>query len=347
MRILVTVALALSLGWCESALAGSTYMASAHVEGYVRGTTTQHVILVDPPVGGYRADTSDVRAGREVFLSGVSWSDTQLVAQASASARGNGNGLRAEFWSSQDVYHPLQFGMSNASATTTLLFSTTVEGAPGTSGLVRLDTRLGAGISPAPFGGMTLSSAATLSAFATLFAQTPGGPACRGDCQAQKAFTARPRDGADLQGFVDDPWSLQIMAKPGDTFTIEMRVSAGGGQGYAGAVWFASPWAGVSPFAAGAGIGSLDAVPQDGATAGPLASLWLSPGLSLAPTDGLVLRPDGSYGFAAPVPEPGAWLLMAGGLLGLAAARKARSGEAPTGGVACRSDAAPLPWSVS
>lgn len=317
MRAICVVALGVCLGWSAPTLAGVEYRAGATIEAFVRGQTTQQVILIDPPNGGLRIDSSFAKAGREVFLSGLGVFDAQIVAQGLSSARASANGLRAEVWSSQQQLNPFQFGTSNGKSEATLYFTTTVQGAPGTSGTVRLDTRFGVGVIPAPFGDGARFSSASLSGLASVFAQTPGAPACRGSCAAQKSFSQNLRDGSSLQGPVDQNWSLEVVAKAGDLLTLQLTVTANADNGYGASAWFLSPWSNVSPFAAGARMDSLDAVPQDGATAGPLASLWLSPGLSLAPTDGLVLRPDGSYGFAAPVPEPGTWLLMAGGLLGL------------------------------
>jgi hypothetical protein len=315
MRRLAFVSLALWFGAAASAQAALQYRAAARVEASVAGQTNQHVVLVDPPSGGFRSDTSDVRAGREVFLSGLGVFDTQIVAQGLASARGSANGLRAEVWSSQQQLNPFQGGSSNGHAEATLYFTTTVQGAPGSSGTVRLDTRMGAGVIPAPFGGTARSSYAGLSASAFLFAQTPGGPACRGSCTAQRGFSQSLLDGSDLLGFVDQAWSLEITAKAGDLLTLQLTVTVDATNGYGASTWFLSPWSNVSPFEAATAPQGMDAVPGD--AAGPLAALWLGPGLSLTPGDGLVLRPDGSYGFAAPVPEPGSWLLMAGGLLGL------------------------------
>jgi hypothetical protein len=180
MRRLAFVSLALWFGAAASAQAALQYRAAARVEASVAGQTTQHVVLVDPPSGGFRSDTSDVRAGREVFLSGLGVFDTPIVAQGLAGARGSANGLRAEVWSSQQQLNPFQGGSSNGHAEATLYFTTTVQGAPGSSGTVRLDTRMGAGVIPAPFGGTARSSYAGLSASAFLFAQTPGGASVPG-----------------------------------------------------------------------------------------------------------------------------------------------------------------------
>ncbi len=317
MRAISVLALGGCLGVGAPAQAGVEYRAAATIEAIVVGQTTQRAVLIDPPQGGLRIDSSHAKAGREVFLSGQGVFDAQIVAQGLASATANANGLRAELWSSQQQLNPFQYGSSNGRTEATLFFTTTVQGAPGTSGTVRLDTRFGAGVIPAPAGGGARFSSASLSGFAMAYAQTPGGPACRGSCAAQKSFSQNLRDGASLLGPVDQPWSLEILAKAGDLLTLQLTVTAHGDNGYGASSWFMSPWSNVSPFAAGAGVDSFDAVPQDGANAGPLAALWLSPGLSLAPGNGLVQRVDGSYGFAAPVPEPGTWLLMGVGLLGL------------------------------
>jgi hypothetical protein len=265
MRRLAFASLALWFGAAASAQAALQYRAAARVEASVAGQTNQHVVLVDPPSGGFRSDTSDVRAGRELFLSGLGVFDTQIVAQGLASARGSANGLRAEVWSSQQQLNPFQGGSSNGHAEATLYFTTTVQGAPGSSGTVRLDTRMGAGVIPAPFGGTARSSYAGLSASAFLFAQTPGGPACRGSCTAQRGFSQSLLDGSDLLGFVDQAWSLEITAKAGDLLTLQLTVTVDATNGYGASTWFLSPWSNVSPFEAATGPEGMDAVPGDAA----------------------------------------------------------------------------------
>ncbi|MBN8502952.1 MAG: PEP-CTERM sorting domain-containing protein [Burkholderiales bacterium] len=315
MRAISVLALGVCLGLTLPAQAGVEYRAAATIEALVRGQTTQHVVLIDPPQGGIRVDSSYAKAGREVFLSGLGVFDAPIVAQGVSSAKASGNGLRAELWTSQQALSPFQYGISWGSASSFLFLTTTIAGAPGTSGTVRLDTRFGAGDSPAPRGDGARFSTAQLNASAHLTAQTPGAPPCRGDCKAYKEFAQTLRDGSSLLGPVDQPWVLEIQAKAGDTLTIQLQVGVRADNGYGAGIWFASPWSNVSPFAGEAAPGSYDAALQQ--AAGALASLRLGPGLRLAPTAGLMLLPDGSYGFTAPVPEPSTWLLMAGGLLGL------------------------------
>jgi hypothetical protein len=180
MRGLAFVWLALWFGAAASAQAALQYRAAARVEASVAGQTNQHVVLVDPPSGGFRSDTSDVRAGREVFLSGLGVFDTQIVAQGLASARGSANGLRAEVWSSQQQLNPFQGGSSNGHAEATLYFTTTVQGAPGSSGTVRLDTRMGAGVIPAPFGGTARSSYAGFERLGLPVCANPRGAGLQG-----------------------------------------------------------------------------------------------------------------------------------------------------------------------
>lgn len=285
------------------------YRGGVTVEGWVVGNTTQHEVLIDPPNGGLRTDATQVHAGRELFLSGTGLFDAQIVAQAAASADSSGAGLRAVAWSSQQVLSPFQGGYSNGRAEVGLQLSVLVQGAPGSSGTVRLLTQAGAAAVPAPAGGTARPSSANVSATASLLTgdcrTPPGSP-----CFAQQSFGLGLRDGSTFLGPVDLPWELQITAEAGDTLNIFLSATAQADNGYGVGAWLGLPWAGIAPF----GAAGVD--PQD-AAAGALGSLWLSPGLSLAPTAGLVLRPDGSYGFTAPVPEPSTWLLMAGGLLGL------------------------------
>lgn len=329
MRALAAASALLLLAAMAPAQAGVLYLASGYLDAIVVGQTTQRVHLSDPPAGGVRTDSSYVQAGREVLLSGSGVFDATIVAQAQTSARASGDGMRAEVWTSQQVLNPFQYGSSSARAEAGMSFSVTVLGAPGTSGPVRVSTRAGAGSVAAPFGGGARFSTASVSATATALALPPGAATCgAADCFASRSFGQVLRDGSALVGPVDLPWQLELTARAGDTLTILMSVSAQADNGYAVSAWFAAPWNGISPFAAEAGADAFAAGAHDAPAAGLLASLWLGPGLSLAPTAGLVQLPDGGYGFAAPVPEPSAGLLLAAGLLvvcRLAARRRAPS----------------------
>lgn len=304
-----------------SAQAELQFRANASVHAVVVGQTTQQVALIDPPSGGYRVDSSMVHAGREVFLSGQGVFGANIVAQAVASGEGSGNGLSIGVWSSQQQLNPFQYGMSVARAEARMDFSVTVLGAPGTSGTVTLRTRAGAGVNPAPFGGTARYSTANLSASATVFADPAGAATCSisTSCFAQRSFSLTLRDGAGLLGGFDTVWEMQITANAGDSLVVQLLTSAQADNGYGVSVTLGTPWNGNPPFSVLAASGDLDGTTP---AAGALASLWLSPGLTLAPTAGLVPLPDGSWGFAAPVPEPSAWMLMAGGLLALRRLRR-------------------------
>lgn len=316
MRALAAVSALLLAAATAPVQAGVIYRASASLDAIVVGQTTQRVLLSDPPAGGARTDSSYVQAGREALVSGFGVFDALIVAQALASARASGDGMRAEVWTSQQVLNPFQYGSSAARAEAGMSFSVTVLGAPGTSGPVRVGTRAGAGSVAAPSGGGARFSTAVVSASASVAALAPGAATCgAAACFDSRSFGQVLRDGGALAGPVDLPWQLELTARAGDTLTISMSVSAQADNGYGVSAWFASPWSNVSPFAAEAAAGAFVDGTQDSPAAGLLASLWLGPGLSLAPTAGLVQLPDGSYGFAAPVPEPSAGLLMAAGLL--------------------------------
>jgi hypothetical protein len=297
------------------------YRAQATVDAVVVGQTTQQVVLIDPPSGGHRVDLSFVRAGREVFLSGPGVFGANIVAQAVASSEGSGNGLSASAWSSQQQLNPFQYGTSAARADTSMDFSVTVLGAPGTSGTVTLRTRAGAGVTPAPFGGTARFSSANLSATATLFSDPAGPATCSttASCFAQRSFSLNLRDGSGLLGGFDTVWEMQITANAGDSLWVQLSASVQADNGYGVNVTLGTLWNGSPPFS----LRSASGDPAGSAPApGALASLWLSPGLTLAPTAGLVPLPDGGWGFAAPVPEPSAGWLMAGGLLVLRRIRR-------------------------
>lgn len=291
------------------------YHAKARVEGVVSGWTYQHEILVDPDPGPVRKDSSQVHAGRELLLQGSDGFGNALVAQARAVADGSFGGLSAHAGSMkyQSPSYWNWYAASWAEAAAGVNFSSLLQGAPGTTGTLTLRTRLRANAN----GPIVPSSSASVGASAFIQAQSPLGPCtsygatCRGDSEHFSAFL---KEGESFAGPVDQFWELQITVNAGELFSMGMSVGASGNAGYGVGVALGAEPGPLLPFPSSAGLESRAELASYSSTQDLMATMWLSPGLEFADTQGLQRLPDGSWGFAAPVPEPSTLAFMTLGL---------------------------------
>ncbi len=145
-------------------------------------------------------------------------------------------------------------------------------------------------------------------------------------CRASKQVGANIAAGSSGGGLV--PWRLELTVHAGDDFSFSNRAAA-----------IASAVAGL--LIDNAAPSSIRSLAVEGLSEADLASgaapsavvsgprLWLSPGLSLADTAGLVALGDGSYGFATPVPEPATGTAMLLSLAALGGLRQVRRSALP------------------
>lgn len=210
------------------------------------------------------------------------------------------------------------YAKSTASAEAILQLNSSITGAAGSSGVMVLTGETYYGFTGGPMaddihgvprgpgsGGYNLGWLAQAYVPGSGGCLVPGA-SCRASLQANRSFLA----GASGGGLV--PWRLELTVRAGDDFSFQFRA------------------AGIA--SAGAGLTVDDAAPpglrsaaaQDGTAAAGATRIWLSPGLALADTGGLVALGDGRYGFASPVPEPATWAVMLLGLAALGATARVR-----------------------
>jgi hypothetical protein len=266
-------------------------------------------------------DNLSVRTGSQAFA--------KLGGRQAASlirAWGYSGGVGLGLSSDAQITDSRAYAKSTASAESLLLLTSSISGAAGSSGQLVLTGATYYAFSGGPLddvingrgdgygsGGYSLGWSAQSAA--------PGSGGCGvAACRASKHVGTSIAPGSSGGGLV--PWRLELTVHSGDDFSFSFRVSAIATAGVGLTIDNASPSPGRS--LARGSLALLDAA-SGAALAGP--RIWLSPGVALADTGGLVALADGSYGFAAPVPEPATWAAM---LLGLAVlgsvARVRRSG---------------------
>jgi hypothetical protein len=210
------------------------------------------------------------------------------------------------------------FAKSNAYADSIMKLSSSISGAAGSSGQMVLTGETYYSFSS---GGIYGSGGYTVGWLAQSFAPGSGGCFVLGAaCRASKQVGTNISPGRSGGGLV--PWRLELTVNAGDEFSFEFFASARAQDGAGLTIDDASPTP-LQPLTIQGS--SAPAMAQN--TASGSTRIWLSPGLSLADTSGLVQNLDGSYGFASPVPEPETWAMLLAGL-GVVSFAKRRSSRA-------------------
>jgi hypothetical protein len=248
--------------------------------------------------------------------------DGPLAAGALSSAAGYGGGLLAQVSSefqgtSSD---PLNRATGEAFAFATMIFKNSVSGSTGASGRLVIT-----GQTPISMAGGPITGTAGYGLGMRLQAYAQGSTGCAiVACNSALQFGRSVGGGVSVTG--DIPWRLEVDVKAGDQFNFTYSLNAHGSAGGGGSVGSIGEVAG-SAFASMAattnelagdtsqGLGfDVMASPMTNATAGQGMRISLSPGLLLGDIGGLVQNADGSYGFAAPVPEVQSWAMLLAGL---------------------------------
>ena len=243
--------------------------------------------------------------------------------QAASMSRawGFGGGVGLQLFSEAQITDTHYYAKSNAYADSVMRLSNVIGGVSGTVGQMVLTGETVVSFSGGPYydtingiGYGYGSGGYTLGWLAQAYAPGSGGclqlgAACRAAKQVGQNFSAGSSGGGQV------PWRLELTVRAGEVFSFEFSaratVSAGAGlsiENAAPSLIGLLPDEGLLAPSWGSDHSPLSAI------AGP--RIWLSPGLSLADTTGLVDLGNGSYGFATAVPEPATWAVM---LLGLAA----------------------------
>jgi hypothetical protein len=313
-----------------TAQATLTYGATAFVETNTNiwGRPTVRHFRLDPEDGSMRFNPVDAAAGGALLTRTSDSYGNDLVAQANASARANSGTVSASVFTTQARgiwIHDT--ATSNATAGARMQLDTSVGGVLGTVGRAVVTGSFWASVNPGPFGGNALSSGANigLNAFFQSFAPADGG--CRNaGCVARDGINGIFTDGARLTSGNDRTWRLEIDVRAGDQLMLVLSADARAAAGYGASLTTVPP---TPPSSTAAWIDGLgEAVPWMTPTTG-MTGLWLSPGLHLADTSGLVDLGNGNYGFATPVPEPAAWMSLLGGLLLIAVGRARKLRRVP------------------
>jgi hypothetical protein len=308
------------------AAAALTYGAKASLATNISvwGQPQQQQGRLDPVSGDFRESTNDAVAGGtlEARARGVSGDD--LFTQAFAIARANSGTVSASA-SSQSMtglwVHDRATATAGANARMQL--DSLVTGAPGSVGKAVVTGWFWARASGGPLGGLyALNGGANIGLNAFMQSFAPGSAGCgQTSCKAYDGINANLTAGQSIVGGNDRAWRLEIDVRAGDMLmlllTADATVSAGGGA----SLTMVPP---TGPLGAAQSLSFADMLHAAVPASSSMTGLWLSPGLQLADTSGLVPLGDGSYGFATPVPEPATWLSLLGGLVLLGARRFAR-----------------------
>lgn len=233
-------------------------------------------------------------------------------------AWGYGGGVGLTLSSDAQITDTHYYAKSTASAESIMMLNSAISGAAGSSGMLVLTGETYISFSGGPFydtingkGYGYGSGGYSLGWSAKSFAPGSGGCVVT-TCSDSKQVGTSIAAGSSGGGLV--PWRLELTVHAGDDFSFSFRAAAIASAGVGLTIDNAAP-SSVRSVAV-----KRSAAPDFASGAAPNAAIggpriWLSPGLSLADTSGLVALGDGSYGFATPVPEPATWAAM---LLGLA-----------------------------
>jgi len=321
-----TAALALcSLLAPPPAAAALTYSAKVYAETLLRvsGRPDLWDGRVDPVAGGWRDNPIDAAASASFSARTRDTLGNDLFVQVLASARANSGRVSVSASSDQvrSTAYPIDFGVSKSQAGARMQLDSLVTGAPGTVGKAVVTGNFWAQAYGGPLNS-TLSGRANigLNAFVQSFAPGTAGCSAAG-CLASDSINGLYEPGQSLVGGNDRPWRLEIDVRAGDMLMLVLLASAHVAGGAGASLTMVPPSAG--PLAAGQSLSFANML-QAAAPASSMTGLWLSPGLQLADTSGLVALGDGTYGFAAPVPEPATWLSLLGGLVLLGVRKGAR-----------------------
>lgn len=308
------------------AAAGLTYGARASLATNISvwGQPQLQQSRLDPVSGNFRESTIDAAAGGTLDARARGVNGDDLYTKASASARANSGTVSASA-SSQSMtgiwIHDR--AIANAGANARMQLDSLVTGAPGSVGKAVVTGWFWAQANGGPQGGLyALNGGANVGLNASLQSFAPGSAGCgQASCRAYDGINAILDAGQSLVGGNDRAWRLEIDVRAGDmlmlVLTADASVAAGGGA----SLTMAPP---TGPLGAAQSLSFADLLQAAAPASSSMTGLWLSPGLQLADTSGLVALGDGSYGFATPVPEPATWLSLLGGLVLLSARRFAR-----------------------
>jgi hypothetical protein len=244
-------------------------------------------------------------------------------------AWGYSGGVGLMLSSDEQITDTHYYAKSTASAESIMLLNSSIAGTAGSSGQLVLTGETYYSFSGGPYynglsgqgygygsGGYSVGWSAQSSA--------PGSGGCVvAACRASQQFGTRISAGSSGGGLV--PWRLELTVRAGDDFSFSFRAAAIASAGVGITIDNAAPVPASFRSQAVEGLSAPQSVSNAALTAaGGGPRLWLSPGLSLADTGGLVALGDGSYGFAAPVPEPATGAAMLLGLAALGGLRRIR-----------------------
>ncbi|OYY95344.1 MAG: hypothetical protein B7Y41_02245 [Hydrogenophilales bacterium 28-61-23] len=232
-------------------------------------------------------------------------------------AWGYSGGVGLALSSDEQITDSHYYAKSTASAESIMMLNSSISGAAGSTGLLVLTGETYFSFSGGSYYN-TINGAGygygsggySLGWLAMSFAPGAGGcfelgASCRASKQAGSSFLA----GSSGGGLV--PWRLELTIRAGDDISFSYRAAATVSAGAGLTIDNAAPTP-IQPLTIQAL--SAQAMAPVAVTASGATRIWLSPGLSLADSSGLVQNLDGSYGFASPVPEADTWAMWLAGL---------------------------------